>query len=385
MKTTPNPDLAVGADNKQRWNQPAHRRHGFHNAHRLFRRGFMVRSRDVLQLGQAERDLCAAVPALAGLLADPAFSAFCCLRGDRIVMETAAADFSVTAPHSVQSVTKLHIHLIVGWLLEQGLLSLHARVRDYLPDMGSGYAGVRVQALLDMTVTNGFSEDYRDPQADCYAEEMALGWRLPEPGTPEPTLAGFARSITGRPDGPVPATLPGRADYKSANTDVLTLIAARVSPVPLIRLVERIADAAGYEGSFFISLSPDGHPAFSGGGCLSARDLARFGLLLARGGRPVTGGGDAAGTGSAAFLRDSLTRPAPSLSPPRDWLRYSNHLMTDGRLIGHAGYGGQFLLVDSLSGTSCAFLSVLENEAGYDAAYMDRLARVLRAVCLAEG
>ena len=32
----PNPDLAVDDSNKQRWNRPAHRRHGFHNAHHLF-------------------------------------------------------------------------------------------------------------------------------------------------------------------------------------------------------------------------------------------------------------------------------------------------------------------------------------------------------------
>ena len=38
----PNPDLAVGAGNKQRWNQPTHRRWGFHNAYRLFRRAHPV-------------------------------------------------------------------------------------------------------------------------------------------------------------------------------------------------------------------------------------------------------------------------------------------------------------------------------------------------------
>ena len=95
-KIISNPDLTVGADNKQRWNQPAHRRHGFHNAHRLFRRGLMVRSREVLVLGSAEQDLCAAVPGLADLIFHPAFSAFCCLKGDQIIMEKAAEDFSTT-------------------------------------------------------------------------------------------------------------------------------------------------------------------------------------------------------------------------------------------------------------------------------------------------
>lgn len=157
-----NPDLSVGADNKQRWNQPEHRRHGFHNAHRLFRRALMVRSRNVLMLDSVPQDLTAKVPELGALLAHPAFSAFCCLRDDQLIMESAAADFSTIDPHSIQSVSKLHIHLIIGRLLSQGLMSLDAKVADYLPDIGSGYAEAPVQALLDMAVTNDFSEDYDD-------------------------------------------------------------------------------------------------------------------------------------------------------------------------------------------------------------------------------
>ncbi len=370
----PNPDLAVGNDNKQRWNQPEFRRHGFHNAYRLFRRCLMVRSREVLQLEAAEQNLCARVPELAQMLAHPAFSAFCCLKNDEIILEKAANDFSTSAPHSIQSVTKLHIHLIIGRLLAQGLLSLDARVRDYLPGIGSGYAEASIQSLLDMNVDNDFTEDYADPDADCYTEEVALGWRLPGEGEKEITLAEFAASITGfRANSGV-----RQADYKSANTDVLTLIAAEVSPIPLAEQIEEIVDAAGYEGAFHISLSKDGHPAFSGGGCLSVRDLARFGLLLAREGRDLHGRPMA----NIGFLQETLIRRAPAMTPPKNWLKYSNQTMTNGRLIGHAGYGGQFLMVDMVTGTSCAFLSVLENDSGYDDTYMGELATTLRDVCL---
>lgn len=373
LNVTPNPDLTVGADNKQRWNQPAHRRHGFHNAHLLFRRAFMVRSRHVLALEPALQDLTETVPALADLLVHPAFSAFCCLREGQVIMEQAAVDFAPDRPHSIQSITKLHIHLIMGQLIGQGLVTPEATVGEYLPDIGSGYRDATVQALLDMAVSNDFTEDYDDPHADCYDEEIALGWRLPADGQDEITLREFAFGIGGFREQEKRA----EAEYKSANTDVLTLIAAAVSPVPLTALIEQIADAAGYEGAFHVSLSADGYPAFSGGGCLSARDLARFGLLIAREGRDLFG----RPLGNAEFLRRSLTRAAPALTPPKDWLRYSNHMMTDGRVIAHAGYGGQFLMVDTVTGTSCAFLSVLDNEAGYDDAYMGNVAHILRQVC----
>ena len=102
--------------------------------------------------------------------------------------------------------------------------------------------------------------------------------------------------------------------------------------------------------------------------------------MLARGGRAPDGDQLA----NAAFLNESLARPAPALSPPKNWLKYSNQMMTDGRLVGHAGYGGQYLMADTVSGTSCAFLSVLENDAGYDEEYMARLPEVLRKICLLE-
>ena len=369
----PNPDLAVGENNKQRWNQPEHRRHGFHNAHHLFRRSLMVRARNVFMLDLAPHRPVQQVPQLRELLAHPAFSAMCCIRDGKILMEAAADDFTTTSPHSIQSVSKLYIHLIVGQLVEQGLLSLDAKVADYLPDIGTGYAQARVQSLLDMAVSNDFSEDYADPNSDCYTEEIALGWRLPQGETAETNLVAFTNAITG-----FKATdLPSHVEYKSANTDVLTRIVAALSPKPLAQYIEDIADAVGYEGAFYISLSPEGYPAFSGGGCLSARDLARFGLLFARQGQDIYGNPFA----NASFLSHSLSRAAPALSPPKEWLCYSNHIMTDGRFIGHAGYGGQFLMIDTHSQTSCAFLSVLQNDAGYDDAYMGIVAEVMRQVC----
>jgi CubicO group peptidase (beta-lactamase class C family) len=370
-----NPDLTVGKNNKQRWNQANHRRHGFHNAHRLFRRALMVRSRDVLVLGSHPNISIQNHSKLKKLMHNPAFSAVCVIRDDKVLMEAAAADFSISQPHSIQSISKLHIHLIIGQLISQGVLSLDSKIKDYLPDIGTGYAEASLQSLLDMTVTNDFSEDYSDPHSDCYTEEIALGWRLPSNNmVKESTLVDFTNSITGYFDQENVTV----ALYKSANTDVLTRILAKHSPKSLAKHIEEIADAIGYEGAFHISLSPDGYPAFSGGGCLSVRDLARFGLMFAREGLDIHG----AEFANSVFMSKSLSRNAPSLSQPKEWLRYSNHLMTDGRFVGHAGYGGQFLLVDTVTKTSCSFFSVLENEDGYDDTYMGEVATTLRDICM---
>ena len=334
----------------------------------------MVRSRNVLVLESQLDTSIQSHPDLKNLMSNSAFSAICCIRDDKILMEAAADDFSTSQPHSIQSISKLHIHLIIGQLISQGVLSLDAKVKEYLPDIGSGYAEAPLQSLLDMKVRNNFSEDYFDPHSDCYTEEIALGWRLPSNNMEkESTLVDFTNKITGFCDQENITV----ADYKSANTDVLTRILAKCSPKSLAVHIEEIADAIGYEGAFHISLSPDGFPAFSGGGCLSARDLARFGLIFARNGLDIHGNHFA----NSSFLEKSLSRNAPSLTEPKKWLRYSNHLMTDGRFVGHAGYGGQFLLVDTLTKTSCSFLSVLENEDGYDESYVSEVATTLRKIC----
>ncbi len=372
LPSIPNPDLTVGEDNKQGWNQPATRRQGFHQGHVRWRRVLMIRSKRTLVLTDDPDPAIAAAVAETGLTRHPAFSALVVAQGDRILHSSHAADFGPDRPHSIQSVTKLHAHLVIGELVAAGRVDPERRVSDYLPWIGSAYAGARVQDVLDMNVANDFTEDYDDPHSDCYVEEEALGWRLPADDRPEITMQRFVASLTG---GDL-INRTGFALYKSANTDVLTLIAAAAGAEHPIRRLEAIADAAGYEGGFHISLSPDLLPALSGGGCLSARDLARFGLLLARRGRAVSG----ADIGDPGFTQASMSGIAPILSPTRDWVRYSNQLMTDGRWIGHAGYGGQFLMVNMENGRVATFLSVLENASGYDEAYMTGVVRSLNAI-----
>lgn len=371
----PNADLSVDECGWPGWNQPSRRRAGFHGAHTLWRRVTMIRSRRTLVLRDDPDAAIADAVEMSGLTRHPAFSVLVVAEGDRILHEEHAEDFCTDRPHSIQSISKLHAHLIFGELASTGQVNLADPVSLYLPWIGTGYATSRLSDVLDMKVINDFTEDYDDPTSGCYAEEEALGWRLPAKPQAETTMRSFVASIKG--EGATVST--GFADYKSANSDVLTLVAAAAGEKHPLQRLEAIADAAGYEGGCYISLSPDLLPALSGGVCLSARDLARFGLLLARRG---TGDDNPGAVGDAEFTESSRTRQAPALSPERDWVRYSNHLMTDGHWIGHSGYGGQFLMVDVSSGRVAAYLSVLENPSGYDGDYMTRVIRSLERILM---
>ena len=227
-----------------------------------------------------------------------------------------------------------------------------------------------------MNVINHFSEDYDDPNADCYAEEVAMGWRLPDGPAPEPTMHDFICSITGDD-----LTNSGsEIRYSSANTEVLALIANQLCPRGLPDMLHRIVEASGFEHPLFISTSRDAIPALSGGISLCARDLARFGLLLARVARD-----EETRVGNPSFTRSVRTRQTRHMPAPRDYIRYADHVMTNGRWLGHSGYGGQFLMVDPDSDTVVAYLSVLENPSGFSSDYMAETIAAMEALLPAAG
>ena len=363
MTLQPNPDLTVGADHKPRWNSADGRRHGFHNLHRIARYVQSFRAADVLSLHRDTDVALAARPDVAQLTALPFFSAMVVLRGDRVLFERYAPDFGPDQPHSIMSLSKTTMMLIIGRLVAEGRIDLAAPVDRYLPWVGPGYATASVQDVLNMNVDNDYVEDYADPLCTAFLHEAATGLRLPGPGQAEKTSKQFLATVGLAPGRSDTVNATGLCMYRSANTDILAAIAEAVGG-PLAARLADIADAAGLEGSLHVATDRSGFPCLNGGLCLTARDLARYGLLLARGGIGVAG----QAVGDPAFLQATLAGGVP-MPAPRGHLRYSNQTNTDGRWIGHGGYGGQYLVADPVTGTAAVFLSVLDNADGYLSSY----------------
>jgi len=368
----PNPDLVTRADNKARWNLPDHRRHGFHNLHTIVRYGLSFRSSRVLPLSKQIDWRIGERPDVARLLAMPHFSAFVVVRGDRILYEAYAPDFGPDQPHSIQSITKTTLNLMLGHAVADGLVNLDDRVSTYLPKIGTGYAGASVKATADMDVANDFSEDYGDPYCSSYDMELATGWRLPVEGDTALTIRSFVCGVTG---GDL-KNRTGHALYKSTNSDVIGWIVERVSGRGLRHWLIDIAEAAGIEGNLHMICDRDGVPLVDGGGSMTARDLARYGLLFARMGEGI----DGRRVGDAAFIEATRRQPGPPMPKPRDWIRYSNQTMTDGTWLGHGGYGGQFMLANPDTGTAVVYLSVLENKAAYDIEFQGAMVKTMAEV-----
>ena len=372
--TIPNPDLTVRSAERAVWNSPDTRRWGFHNLHRIARHGIRLRARNVLPLARDFDMRIEAMPEVQRLTRTSMFSAMAVVRDARLLYERYAPDFGAERPHAIMSISKTMMHLIYGQLVDVGLVDVNATVETYLPEIGSGYARARVRDVLDMNVANDYSEDYSDPHTSALEQEVAMGWRVPAPGEPELSNHAFLCSI--RSD-----DLENRSsaiDYKSANTDVLGLIAERVSGRSIRDYLVEIAEAAGLEDSLYVSTDRGGTPILNGGCSLTARDLARYGGIFTRKGLGVEG----QAVGSPEFLRDAIESPSKHRGPPRDWQRYRGQLIVIDRCVGHGGFAGQFLLANLDTRVSVAFFSVLETLSGSDEDYVSDVSRMAQAVCV---
>ena len=354
----PNHDLLTGFDNKAQWNTPDARRRGFHRLHSTARYALSFRAPSILRLRKEIDWTIPRRPGVEDILEMDHFSALVVLRDQRVLFEAYASDFGPDQPHSIQSITKMTLNLMLGRVVSEGLVDLNTSIHTYVPEIGTGYATASVRDTADMNVVNDFSEDYADPHTGSYVMETAMGWRLPEPGTDEPTIRSFLQGITGSDL----INRTGHALYKSTNSDVLGWLIERMSGKSLRHWLIEIVEAAGLAGCFHITCDRDGTPLVDGGACLTARDLARLGLLFARYGEGV----DGRKVGDADFIEDTRRNPGPFMPAPRDWIKYSRQTMTDGVWLGHGGYGGQFMLANPDTGVAVAYFSVLENKDAYD-------------------
>ena len=359
--------LEVGPHNKAAWDQPSARRRGLRDLHRLHRYGLTLRAPQVLPLATDHDYRLHDLESVRWYTSHPCFTGMIVLRGQRILLERYAADFTPSDPHSIQSITKTSVHLMAGRLVDEGRLDLDEPIVRRLPQIGAGYARARVQDLFDMTVVNDYTEDFYDPEATVGLLEDAHGWRI-MPERDHVDLRCFLRQIAGS-GAPDPAR---RLHYKTANTDLAAWICELAAGRSLREIYLEMVEALGAESTVHLSTDRGGTPFAGGGLHLTLRDFGRYGLLVARGGVGVGG----RRVGSPAFrdaTRAHRAAGAPSLLGRG---HYRNFCETDGRWLGHNGYGGQWLMVYPEGELVIACLSALTDAGGLDWSYIARLAEL---------
>ncbi len=250
---------------------------------------------------------------------------FLVLHDDQIVFEKYFHGADQNSRFVSQSVGKSIASILVGVAVDEGKIqSVDDPVDKYLPYLkSSGYHGVSIRNILNMSTGVSYSEDYRDPKSGAALIGAALL-------TGKPTFHEFVSSM-----GPSQVKAGTRFEYQSVNTQVLGLLLEKVTGMRLNRYAEeKLWQKIGAQSDAFFYESK-AQPDTCAFACFNAtlRDYARVGLMMMRGGQLGT-----ERVVPSSWVRDSTTPSAGYLKPGR---------MGEGPL----GYGYQWWIPAGDDGT----------------------------------
>ena len=207
------------------------------------------------------------------------------IRGGEIALEQYFGETSFDTPHLLMSVTKSFVGSVTGNLIAQGLMSVDDPVTRFVPELeGSGYQDATIRNVLDMRSGVKFSEDYTDPEAEVRVMEEAFGWRPATERDVPTSIYEYLRSIERAGEH------GGAFEYRSSDTLVLGWVCERAASMRMSNLLsELIWIPMGADWDAELTCDSVGTGIHDGGMCATARDLARFGLVLLSGGMATTG------------------------------------------------------------------------------------------------
>ncbi|GAA0859175.1 serine hydrolase [Aliiglaciecola litoralis] len=204
--------------------------------------------------------------------------------------------------HISWSMGKSFLSALFGIAIEEGYVkSIEQEVTEYVPELkGTGYDGVRIKDVLQMSSGVGFNEDYGDFYSDInrFSRAIAFGTSLDE------FVASMKRA---RPPGTY-------HHYVSIDTQVLGMVLTRALDVSLTDyLQEKIWQPLGMEYPAYWLKDDYNMELALGGLNVTLRDYGKFGWLYAN-------YGNYQGTQLVPiqWVLDSVTPDAPHLLPGAD-------------------------------------------------------------------
>lgn len=257
------------------------------------------------------------------------------VQDETILLERYGRGHTPAGRHIAWSVTKSFVSALFGIAVAEGhLQDLMQPVSEILPELeGSGYDGVPIKHVLQMSSGVRFDEDYGDPFSDInrMGPSMATG-----------SLLDFAATLERERE-------PGTVQhYVSVDTQVLGEILVRVTGQDLATYAtEKLWKPLGMEFDAYFVTDGTGMEWAFGGLNASLRDFARFGWLYAHGGRR-----DERQIVPEAWVKASVTPDAAHLVPgdePGGEMGYGYQWWIPGGSQGEftaLGVYGQFIYVD---------------------------------------
>ena len=248
--------------------------------------------------------------------------------------------------HISFSVTKAFVGTLVALLEDERRLDLSQPVSRFVPELANTvWAGIKLRDVADMASGIDGKEEpdsYTNPEQKIYRMEAALGWQPRSDDMPSAVRAGDAYGyIATMGKGREPGT---RFEYSSIDTLMLAQVLERVTGRRLADLLsERIWGRMGAESDGLMLVNERGITVAHAGLAMTARDLARFGLLFTAPAREAVI--------PAAVRHRMFKEGRPDLLPP-DHPKHFTHAsyqwdqVNERGTLFKGGFGGQGLFVD---------------------------------------
>jgi CubicO group peptidase (beta-lactamase class C family) len=283
------PFAAAGLVTLDNWQDPPFNRWGFQHVRELIPTANIARgSERPWELRRAERDLDELelqvgrrTLRLPEFLEETYTDGFLVLHRGRVVTERYLNGMQPDTRHLLMSVSKSVTSAACGSLVDASVLAPNDLVTRHIPELaGTAWDGCTVRHLLDMRAGTKFNEDYTDLTAEVRVYEQIYLWRRrSDPSLPFDMTAYFPTLVNKGPHG-------GPFDYRSILTDMLGWVMERASGVRLHELISRyLWRPMGAAFDAEITVDAHGNAMADGGISATLGDLARFGQVLAGGGK----------------------------------------------------------------------------------------------------
>jgi hypothetical protein len=232
---------------------------------------------------------------------------FLILHRDTIIFEEYYRGLKPSTTHISWSMAKSVVATLAGIAWDAGLFQLEDPITDYLPQfIDTGYDGVRIKDILQMSSGVGFNEDYGDFNSDInrFGRAFALGSSFEE----------FAKSLKRVRE---PGTY---CHYVSMDTQVIGMLIAQITGKSLTEyLIEKLWEPLGMEYPAEWLIDNTGTELALGGLNMTLRDYAKLGqLYLHKGfflGKQLV---------SPEWVEKATTPDAPHLMPGKHGLSSNN-------------------------------------------------------------
>jgi beta-lactamase family protein len=202
---------------------------------------------------------------------------FLILKDNEILGEFYDNSFSHDQTQLLQSSSKTYAGIIVSKVIDAGKLDPDATIESYLADFkGSAIGKTKVQHVLDMTAGLLPATDYHVPGGEAFMFEIEQGLK---PGDP----TGHRKAVINAKT----QNAPGKVyTYNDKNTDLLAMLAERVTGQPFNKLLSDLFNDFGATSTGSIALTVDGTASPSYGISCTLRDYGLFHQWIAQGKAP---------------------------------------------------------------------------------------------------